>query len=55
MIKCKSFLLDRDGVLITDKKHIINKLDIFILPGVFEALYYLKKIISKFLLLQINL
>ena len=25
MIKCKSFLLDRDGVLITDKKHIINK------------------------------
>ena len=32
MIKCKSFLLDRDGVLITDKKHIINKLDIFILP-----------------------
>lgn len=43
MKKNKSFLLDRDGVLITDKKHLINKSDIFILPGVFEALYFLKK------------
>ncbi len=43
MAKNKSFLLDRDGVLITDKKHLTNKLNIFILPGVFEALYFLKK------------
>lgn len=42
-MKNKSFLLDRDGVIIIDKKHLIKKSDIFFFPGVYEALIYLKK------------
>ena len=42
-MKNKSFLFDRDGVLIVDRKYLTNKANIFLFPGVFEALCYLKK------------
>ena len=49
MNKSKSFLLDRGGVLITDKKHLINKLDTFILTEVFDALYFLSQINKNYI------
>ena len=38
----KCFFLDRDGVIIKDRKNIYKINDIFFLPGVFEALKELK-------------
>ena len=39
----KCFFLDRDGVLIKDRKNIIKTEEIFFLPGVFDALKEIKK------------
>lgn len=39
----KCFFLDRDGVIIKDRKNIYDIKDIFILPGVKEALKEIKK------------
>jgi D,D-heptose 1,7-bisphosphate phosphatase len=39
----KCFFLDRDGVIIKDRKNIYKIKDIFILPGVIEALKKIKK------------
>lgn len=50
-MKNKSFLLDRDGVIMIDKKHIVKKSDIFFFPGVCEALIYLKKKKFKIILI----
>ena len=42
----KCFFLDRDGVIIKDRKNIYDIKDIFILPGVREALKEIKKKIT---------
>lgn len=39
----KCFFLDRDGVLIKDRRNIFKTNDILFLPGVFEALQEIKK------------
>ena len=39
----KCFFLDRDGVIIKDRKNIYKIKDIFILPGVIDALKEIKK------------